>query len=112
LATALSPGGGFKLGALCGAFGSGIFAVLTAVNTLAFHAQNEFRAAMIEAVHRAQARNPDPQAQQMLEYFTSPHGLVVMLVLGFVFICVAFVLLSGVAGALSVAMGRRKGPLA
>ena len=108
----LSTGAGFKLGALCGAFGFLIFAVLTAVNTLAFRAQSEFRGAMIEAVRRAQARNTDPQARQMLEYFTSPHGMIVMLVLGGVFICVAFVLLSGLGGAISAALLRRKGPSA
>jgi MFS family permease len=108
----LSTGGGFKLGALCGTFGFAIFTVLTAVNTLAFRAQNEFHSAMIEAVRHAQARNPDPQARQMLDYFISPHGLVVMLVMGGVFICVAFVLLSGVGGAISAALLRRKGPSA
>jgi MFS family permease len=108
----LSTGVGFKLGTLCGAFGFVIFTLLTAVNTLAFRAQNEFRGAMIEAVRRAQARNPDPQARQMLDYFTSPHGLVVMLVMGGVFICVAFVLLSGLGGAISAALLRRKGPRA
>ena len=105
-----SPGAGFRLGGLCGVFGFAIFIILTAVNTLAFHAQNEFRGAMIEAVRRAQARNPDPQARQMLEYFTSPQGLVVMMVLGFVFICVAFVLLSGLGGVISAALLRRKNP--
>ena len=109
-AQAPSPGAGFKLGALCGVFGFAIFIILTAVNTLAFHAQKEFRSAMVEAVRHAQARNPDPQARQMLEYFTSPQGLVVMMALGFVFICVAFVLLSGLGGAMSAALLRRKGP--
>ena len=106
----LSTGAGFKLGALCGVFGFVIFTVLTAVNTLAFRAQDEFRGAMIEAVRHAQARNPDPQARQMLEYFTSPQGMVVMLVLGGVFICVAFVLLSGLGGAISAGLLRRKEP--
>jgi hypothetical protein len=106
----LSTGAGFRLGALCGAFGFAIFTTLTAVNTLAFRAQNEFRGAMIDAVRRAQARNPDPQARQMLDYFTSPHGMIVMLVMGGVFILVAFVLLSGLGGAVSAALARRKGP--
>jgi len=106
----LSTGAGFKLGALCGLFGSVVFAALTAVNTLAFRAQSEFRGAMIEAVRHAQARNPDPQARQMLEYFTSPHGMIVMLVMGGVFICVAFVLLSGLGGAVSAALLKNKGP--
>ena len=107
----LSTGAGFKLGALCGAFGFAIFVVLAAFLTLASHAQNEFRDKMIEAVRHAQASYPDPQARQ-LDYFTSPHGLVVLLAMGGVFICVAFVLLSGLGGAISAALLRRKGPQA
>jgi len=110
LAQEPSPGAGFKLGALSGLFGFIIFTALTAVNTVAFRAQNEFRGAMVEAVRRAQARNPDPQARQMLEYFISPHGLVVMLVMGGMLICAAFVLLSGVGGAISAALLKKKGP--
>jgi hypothetical protein len=105
-----SPGAGFKLGALCGAFGFVIFAALTAVITLASHAQNEFRGVMMEAVRHAQARNPDPQARQVFDYFTTPQGLIVMLFFGFVFFCVVFVLLSGLGGAISAALLRRKGP--
>jgi len=107
-----TPVAGFRLGALCGAFGFVIFTALTAVITLASHAQNEFRGVMMEAVRRAQARNPDPQARQVFDYFTSQQGLIVMLVLGFVFVCVVFVLLSGLGGAISAAMLRRKGPSA
>jgi hypothetical protein len=106
----LPPGAGFKLGALSGLFGFLIFTALTAVNTFAFRAQNEFRGAMVDAVRRAQARNPDPQARQMLEYFTSPHGMVVMLVMGGILICAAFVLLSGAGGAASASLFRKKGP--
>ena len=112
LAPELPPGAGFKLGAISGLFGFLIFAALTAVTTVAFRAQNDFRGAMIEAVRRAQARNPDPQARQMLEYFISPHGMVVMLVMGGILICVAFVLLSGLGGAISAALFRKKGPRA
>lgn len=110
LAQEPSPGAGFKIGALSGLFGFVIFAAVTAANTLAFRAQSEFRNAMIEAVRHAQARNPDPQARQMLEYFTSPHGMVVMLVMGGIFICIAFVLLAGLGGAISAALLRKKAP--
>ena len=110
LAKQPAPGDGFKLGALSGLFGFLIFTALTAVNTFAFRAQNEFRSAMIDSVHRAQARNPDPQARQMLEYFISPHGMVVMLVMGGILICATFVVLSGAGGAISAALLRKKGP--
>ncbi len=110
VAPALPPGAGFKLGALSGLFGFLIFTALKVVNTVAIGAQSELRDAIIEAVRRAQARNPDPQARQMLEYFTSPHGMVVFVILAAVISCVAFVLLSGLGGAISAALLRRKGP--
>jgi len=111
MAPELSPGAGFKLGTLCGAFGFLIFAVLAAVITLASHAEDTFRATIIEAVHRAQAGYPDHEAQS-LDYFTTPHGMVVFMVLVFVMAGIVFVLLSGAGGAISAALGRRKGPFA
>jgi MFS family permease len=106
----LSTGAGFKLGALCGVCGFVIFTVLAAVLTLASHAQNEVRGKMIEMVRHAQASYPDARARQF-DYFATPHGLIVWLVMSGVVICVAFVLLSGVAGAVSARLGR-KGPRA
>jgi hypothetical protein len=64
------------------------------------------RAAIVNQVRDQQARNPDPQARQMLEYFLTPHGFIVMLV----FAGVIFVLLSGLGGAVSAALLKRKQP--
>lgn len=74
------------------------------------HAQNDIRDAMVEAIHRQQARTPDPQARQMLDYFLTPHGFVVMMIVGMIFTGVIFVLLSGVGGTISAALLRRKEP--
>jgi len=46
----------------------------------------------------------------MLDYFTTPHGLMVMMILGFIFTGVMFVLLSGLGGSISAKLLRRKGP--
>jgi hypothetical protein len=108
----VSPGAGFRLGALCGAFGFAIFTALTAVTTLAFRAQNEFRNEMIEDLRRALARNPSPQATQAFEYFNSPHGFVVFLIMLSIFTCLMFVVLSGLGGTISATLLRRKGPQA
>jgi len=105
-----SPRLGFRLGSLTGFFGFLLFVVLTAIETVAFHAQNELRNAMLEAIRQAQARNADPQARQLLEYFMTPQGLGIMMVFGFIFMCILFALLSGLGGALSAALLRRKGP--
>jgi len=101
-----SKSSAFKLGTLCGAIGFVLFAVLTAVT--AYLDQGKFRSAMIELVRRTQARNPDPQTQQALEYFMTPHGFVIMLVLLGLFTCVIFVLLSGLGGIISASIGRRR----
>jgi hypothetical protein len=47
----------------------------------------------------------------MLDYFITPQGLAVMMVFGFIFTAIMFVLLAGVGGAISAALLRRKGPL-
>jgi hypothetical protein len=106
----LSPGAGFRLGSLSGALGFALFVMLTAVDTVAAHTGPEMRQAMIEAIHRAQARAPDPQARQMLDYFLTPPGMAMMLIVGMIFTCFVFVLLAGIGGAASASLLRRKGP--
>ena len=103
-------GAGFRLGALSGFFGFAIFIFLTAVEIITFHAENELRDTMIQAVRQAEARTSDPQARQMLDYFMSPHGLIVIMGFCFIFMCITFVLLSGMGGAISASLLRRKGP--
>jgi hypothetical protein len=71
---------------------------------------NEMRDKMIEAIHRQQARSPDPEAQQMLNYFLTPHGLTLAMALGVVFMAVVFILLSGAGGMISARLLRGKGP--
>jgi len=104
------PGAAFKLGALTGVFGFVMFLVLTAIGTITFHAQNELREAMLQAIHQKQARAADPQARQMLEYFTTAQGMAVMMVAGFIFMGLVLVVLSGAGAALSASLLRRKGP--
>jgi len=105
-----SPRTGFWLGALSGIVGFLIFAVLAGTQVLLPHGRNDIRDAMVEAIHRQQARTPDPQARQMLDYFLTPHGFVVMMIVGMIFTGVIFVLLSGVGGSISAALLRRKEP--
>jgi MFS family permease len=105
-----SRSAGFRLGALSGLFGFVIFAVLAGAQGVLLHGENEIRDAMIEAIHRQQARNPDPQARQMLDYFLTPHGLMVMVIVGLILMGIAFVLLSGIGGSISAALLRRKEP--
>lgn len=99
---------GFKFGALVGLFASPIFAVLRAAQIVASGEKGELKRAMIEKLQQAAANSPDPQAHQFADYFASPQGMAILMIFGLVFICVAFVLLSGVGGAISASLVRRK----
>ena len=101
---------GFRLGGLSGLFAFGTFAALKVIETLALGEQNELRDALFQAVRQAQARNPDPQARQVMDYFLTPQGLVWMIVLGLIFMAITFVLLSAIGGAVSAALLGRKTP--
>jgi hypothetical protein len=104
------PPAGFRLGAFAGLFAFGLSVVLTAVATLAFRDQGNIHAIMVQSVQQAQARSADPQARQVFDYFLTPHGMALMMIFGFVFMCILFVLLSGIGGAISASLLRRKGP--
>lgn len=101
---------GFRLGAISGLFVFGLLMIVIAVGTLALHSEADTHAQVIQIIQQAQARNPDPQARQAFEYFMTPQGMAFMMVVGFVFMGVLFVLLSGVGGAISASLLRRKAP--
>ena len=100
---------GFRLGALSGLLSFGFLMVLSAFGTLVSHNEADAHAAVIQIIQRAEARNPDPQVRQLFDYFMTPHGMAVMMIFGFVIMCVTFVLLSGIGGAVSASFLRRKG---
>jgi MFS family permease len=101
---------GFRLGALAGIFGFVIFAGLAAIIIVASGDEDEFRRQSLEALQRAHARYSDPQQLRTLEYLMTPQGLTIGLAVSVVLIGTFFVLLSGVGGAVSASILRRKGP--
>jgi hypothetical protein len=104
------PRMGFRLGALTGLFGFGLLMVLAAAEMLTRHTETDMHAAMIKMIQQAQARNPDPRAKQVFDYFMSAQGMAVFMMLSFVLGCIIFVLLSGIGGAISASLLRRKAP--
>ncbi len=94
----LSQQQGFRLGALAGLFAFVMLVVVRSVTIALFGGGDELRQAMIDGIHRAQTANPDPQAQQFLQYFLTPQGMAVMAAFGLIFMCVVFVLLAGLGG--------------
>jgi MFS family permease len=105
----LSPRAGLRLGLRTGILCFAIFVVLQAVNTVASHRGGEIQKSLIDAVHRQQAQTPDPQLRQMLDYFLTPNGLAVVIIVTLIFLGIAFVLLAGLGGAVSASLLRRKG---
>ena len=106
--TQLSLRTGFKLGALTGLIASVIFLVLAALEALVGHAEPELRHAMVDSIHQAQARAPDEPTRQALEYFLTPNGMLVMMILGVIFTVVIFVLVSGAGGAIFAALSSNR----
>ena len=107
-ASNLTPAMGAQLGAVSGTMGFVLFAIFSAVGTLAFHSGGELRAALLEAIAQSAARSSDPQVQKAFEYLKTPPGLALMMGLSFAFVLVAFLILSSLGGAIGAAMMRRK----
>jgi hypothetical protein len=104
----LRPGKGARLGAVSGAFGFGMFAVVTSIQMVISHSGEQLRAQLLEALQQSASRTSDPQAQQMLDYLRTPPGLVLMMIMGLALMFIAFVLFSALGGALGAALLRRR----
>ena len=104
----LRPGKGARLGVVSGALGFGMFAVVTSIQMVIFHSGDQLRAQLLDALQQSASRTSDPQAQQMLDYFRTPPGLVLMMIVGLIFMFIAFVLFSALGGALGAALLRRR----
>jgi len=99
---------GFGLGALSGVFCSVILALIKTASVFLSHSENETRNDLVRQVHLAQARNSDPQLTQVWAYLQTSQGLVLMLISFLIIMGLLLVLLSGIGGAVSAAMLRRK----
>lgn len=99
---------GARLGAVCGLLFFAISAVIEAVAVALFHAGEQVRQKVLEALQQAAARATDPQVQSALESLKTPEGWAAMLILGLVFWCLLSVASGSLAGALTGAfLGRR-----
>jgi hypothetical protein len=103
-----SRSAGFRLGARAGAFAFAILAVVRTIDILVSHNADELRQKMIEQMQRTQANDP-AKAKQMLDFLTSSSGLTILLIFGAI-VCAIFVLLSGLGGAISAGLLRRRPP--
>jgi hypothetical protein len=106
--TNVTPRMGSRLGMASGAIGGAIFTVLLFAATAALHGWEQIREKVIEVVAQTAARNPDPQAQQALEFFKTEQGISLLVASGLVVTFIAFVIFSGLGGALGAVLLRRK----
>jgi hypothetical protein len=107
-AASITPGMGSRLGMASGVLGGCIFTVLLSARTIVLHEWGQVRDKALEVVAQAAARNPDPQAQQALEFFKTDQGIALLVTSALVGTLVAFVIFSGLGGALGAALLRRK----
>jgi len=66
----------------------------------------QYRELMVTQLHQLSAQNPDPQAQQMLQWFATPDGLIaftVFALVSFLLICLA---VGSGSGAIAIALRR------
>ena len=91
----VTPRMGSRLGMASGAIGGAIFTVLLFAATAALHGWEQIREKVIEVVAQTAARNPDPQAQQALEFFKTEQGISLLVASGLVVTFIAFVIFSG-----------------
>jgi hypothetical protein len=99
-----------KLGALLGLLSLACLGIVLAV--LVARDPATYRQETEKAVKEALARNPNPQAQQLVEkWFSGPAGTARLTALGMTFLLVILMIIGGLSGALAAALARdRSGP--
>jgi uncharacterized membrane protein len=103
---AIPTGQGARMGAVMGVLSFGFF-LPCFLATIALW-RTQYREMMIARIHEIAAQNPDPQAQQMLQGFATPHGLIVFTAIGLGTILLAFLVVGMGSGALAVALGKAR----
>ena len=104
----IKAGTGARLGAISGLFCFGMSATLEAIVVAVFHKGPELRNAMLQVIQQAATKTNDPQVTAALDYFKSPQGLAVMLLLALVSAFFASIILGSIGGALGgVFLSRR-----
>ena len=104
----LTVGLGARLGAVSGALGFGILGIVSAVATFVSHSFAEIRLIMLKAVQEYVSRNADPQMQQVLDFYNSRQGFILMLILGSIMMLILFLALSSMGGIIGAAVLRRR----
>lgn len=104
----ISAGVGVRLGALGGLLWFGMSFILQGLVVVVLRKGPELREEMLKRMQQTAAGANDPQVQAMIDYFKTPAGLAVLIVIGLVFAFVAALVLGTLGGALGGSLfGRR-----
>ena len=101
---AIRSGQGARMGAMMGLLSFTFFLAFFLVSISFQHAQ--YRDIMITQIHQISAQNPDPQAQQMLQWFATPDGLITFTAIALVTILLICLAVGTGSGAVVIALGK------
>jgi hypothetical protein len=99
---AIGRGQGARMGAMMGLLSFAFFLAYFLVGIYFLHAQ--YRDVMITQIHQVSAQNPDPQAQQMLQWFATPNGLITFTAIALVTVLLICVAVGTGSGAVAIAL--------
>jgi hypothetical protein len=107
--TELTGGAGARIGAVAGLFAFVLFAVLMGAQLAAMSGGGKLRENMMQVMQQSAARNPSPEAQEMMQKLMTPEGIALMVVIVFIMFLVMFVGLSSIGGVLGARLLKKRG---
>lgn len=105
----IRSGQGARMGALMGLLSFVFFAAFFLVSISLQRTQ--YHDLMLSQIQQISAQNPDPQAQQILQWFTTPDGLIAFTAFALVTLLLLCLALGSGSGALVGALRKEKSPL-
>ena len=106
--TVVTPGMGMRVGALAGAFGFVVNAIVTTAAFVGRRSSGDLQKAMQEQMRKQMASTPDPKVQEamqrMTQWMSTPQGAATMIVLVLFVMGIVFVLFTAAGGALGASM--------
>ncbi len=97
-----------QVGRLKWSLGFGITAIASATAVAVLHSGGQIHALMLKAAEQYVSRSTDPQMQQVLDFYASPQGFILMLVIGSIMMLLLFMALSSMGGMIGAAVLRKK----
>jgi hypothetical protein len=101
----INTGIGARIGAVTGLVGFGIYSVLFAVAFL--FQRDKFFEGIKNAIQEAATRNPNPQAQQIVNQFLTPEGMAVLVTVSAVLLLFIFLIFCTIGGAVGTKLVKR-----